>query len=169
MTENQMILRALFPQGTMAAGDVGHTFESAEWKAWQQKFPASMYWGCARTMAAGSSSLYRHLLTHPHCGSQLLAEAAADVTQRLRTGRETAEDGDELAEVCFRAAGRAGVRTRDEQLGLAAALLAHLAGRLADSEGVTRCGSCDAPAFHDLWPSATPFFMRPAVVRTVAR
>jgi hypothetical protein len=124
---------------------------------------------CAGTVADGSSSLYRHLRTHPHGGAHLLRDAAADVAHRLRTRRETVEDGDELAEVCFRAAGRTGAAGRGAQLGLAAALLAHLVGCVGPAEGVTTCDSCDVPERPGRWPAAIPFFTYPAAVRTVAR
>jgi hypothetical protein len=169
MTANQEILRPTFFAGSMAAGDVGHTFESAEWKAWPPKSPTSMHTGCPGTVADGSSSLYRHLRAHPHSSTHLLPAAAADVAHRLRACRETAEDGDELAEVCFRAAGRAGAATREAQLGLAAALLAHFTGQNRPAGGVTACDSCAAPAPLDRWRAAIRSCTRPAAARTVAR
>jgi hypothetical protein len=121
------------------------------------------------TLPAGSSSLYRQLRRYPHTSTHLLPAAAADVIDRLGTGWETAEDGDELAEVCFRAAGRAGTRTRDQQSALAAALLAHLTGPTASTGRVSRCGSCVARVRPASWPGAIRCCTRPAGVRTVAR
>jgi hypothetical protein len=121
-------------------------------------------------LPTGCSSLYRRLRSHPHApGHHLLPAATADVLHRLGTGFDTAEDGDELAEVCFRAAGRAGTGTREQQSALAAALLAHLTGTLAATEGVSRCGSCPARVHPARWPGVTRCCTRPAAVRTVAR
>ncbi len=121
-------------------------------------------------LPTGCSSLYRQFRSYPHTPAHhLLPAATADVLHRLRTGFDTAEDGDELAEVCFRAAGRAGIGSRAEQSALAAALLAHLTGTPPATGGMSRCGSCPARVHPARWPAVTRCCTHPAVVRTVAR
>jgi len=144
-------------------------FELVEWMAWRNGPLTSADSASGIAWPEGSSALYRLLMSHPRSGTQLLQGAADDVWTRLRDGRETAEDGDELAEVCFRAAGRAGTATRDEQLGLAAALLVHFTSTIVPVRGVTRCVNYGVPAHPGSWRVAIRCSTRPAAVRTVAR
>ncbi|SOC47221.1 hypothetical protein SAMN05660748_0697 [Blastococcus aggregatus] len=121
-------------------------------------------------LPTGCSSLYRQLRSHTHAAAHhLLPAATTDVLHRLRTGLDTAEDGDELAEVCVRAAGRAGIDTREEQRVLAAALLTHLTGTPAATGRVSRCASCPARVHPARWPVVTRCCTHPAGVRTVAQ
>jgi hypothetical protein len=153
----------------MTTGGTEHMFDLVEWMAWRNGPLTSTDSASVTTWPGGSSGLYRLLMNHPHGGTQLLPGAADDVWTRLQAGRETAEDGDELAEVCFRAAGRSGTGNREEQLALAAALLARFTAIIVSDRDVTPCVNCDVPWHPGRWPAAIRFCTRPGAVRTVAR
>lgn len=153
----------------MTPGEAEHTFDLAEWMTWRNDPPSWSDRAYVMASSDGSSHLYRLLMIHSRRSTHLLPEVAAQVWTQLKSGRETAEDGDELAEVCFRAAGRAGTATRDEQLGLAAALLVHFTSTIVPVRDVTPCVNYGVPAHPGSWRVAIRCCTRPAAARMVAR